>query len=212
MAAICPTVTPTDPHDYRQQIERIAHFTERLHLDFMDGKLAPTKSPPLQAVWWPVGVKADLHLMYQQPDQYLSIILEHQPHLVIIHAEAQGDFASFAQSLHGTNIKVGVALLAKTSPKVIESSLDMIDHVLIFSGDLGHFGGRANLALLEKVKHLKELKPELEIGWDGGVNVTNAKQLVEGGVDVLNVGGFIQRAEDPHTAYAKIKEVIDGVK
>jgi ribulose-phosphate 3-epimerase len=61
------------------------------------------------------------------------------------------------------------------------------------------------LKLLNKVTELRKLKPELEIGWDGGINVDNAKQLSEGGVDVLNVGGAIQKAEDPKAAYDKLR-------
>jgi pentose-5-phosphate-3-epimerase len=65
--------------------------------------------------------------------------------------------------------------------------------------------------LLDKVKELRKLKPTLEIGWDGGVNDRNARQLAEGGVDVLNVGGFIHSAEDSRAAYAKLKEVTDNL-
>ncbi len=53
---------------------------------------------------------------------------------------------------------------------------------------------------------LRKLKPELEIGWDGGVNDTNAAILVQSGVDVLNVGGFIQKSKDPQAAYNKLCE------
>jgi ribulose-phosphate 3-epimerase len=86
--------------------------------------------------------------------------------------------------------------------------MNLIDHVLIFSGDLGHFGGKANLSLLGKASELKALKPHVEIGWDGGVNEENALTLVNNGIDVLNTGGFIQRASDPASAYATLIEVI----
>ena len=32
---------------------------------------------------------------------------------------------------------------------------------------------------------------DLEFGWDGGITDQNVAVLVNGGVDVLNVGGFI---------------------
>jgi ribulose-phosphate 3-epimerase len=75
--------------------------------------------------------------------------------------------------------------------------------VLIFSGKLGHFGGHADLDLLDKVRQLKEIKPTLEIGWDGGVNDQNAAELAHGGIDVLNAGGYLH-GKDPAAAYAKL--------
>ena len=94
----------------------------------------------------------------------------------------------------------------------IKSALGNIDHVLVFSGNLGYQGGsEADVALLDKVKKLRELKPTLEIGWDGGVSDQNARQLAEGGVDVLNTGGFVHNAENPSDAYAKLKEVTNGL-
>ncbi|HSX44804.1 MAG TPA: hypothetical protein VLF39_01670 [Candidatus Saccharimonadales bacterium] len=212
MAVICPTVTATTTDEYRQQIERIAHFTKRIHLDFMDGQLTPTKSPGLDQIWWPAGVTADVHLMFRRPDQTLNVILQHQPHLAIVHAETHGDFQNFADQLHAAGIKVGVALLANTPVSTIQSGLDLIDHVLIFSGDLGRFGGKADLSLLRKITELKHLKPELEIGWDGGINEHNVNALLSGGVDVLNVGGFIQKADDPTSAYAKLEELVTRYK
>jgi len=64
------------------------------------------------------------------------------------------------------------------------------------------------LSLLDKVREVKLLHPEAEISWDGGINDKNAKQLANGGIDVLNAGGFIQQAANPSVAYAKLKTVI----
>lgn len=208
MAIICPTVLASEPHEFREQMERIAGFGKRVQIDLTDGLFALTKTIELEHVWWPHSFKADLHLMYKRPDLFLKQILDLEPSMVIIHAEAEGKFEPFAEALHEAGINVGVALLQETKPEVIEPALDVIDHVLIFSGDLGRFGGAAQLSLLGKILKLKNWKPDLEIGWDGGVNDKNAKQLVKGGVDVLNVGGFIQKAKDPEKAYKSLKQLI----
>ncbi len=204
MATVCPTVTAEDLHVYRQQLQRLEPFAERIHLDFMDGLFTTNKSVDLDKIWLPENKQIDLHLMYMRPDLSLPVILRLKPSLVIVHAEAQGAFGDFADALHGAGIKVGVCLLQDTKIDVIASSLEAIDHVLIFSGNLGHFGGHVDLSLLDKAAALKKLKPSLELGWDGGINDENAKQLVAGGIDILNVGGFIQKAKDPNAQYSKI--------
>lgn len=208
MAIICPTVLASEPHEYREQMERIAGFGKRVQIDLTDGLFTLTKTISLEQVWWPHSFKADLHLMYKRPDLFLDQILDLEPSMVIIHAEAEGKFDPFAKALQEGNIKVGVALLQETEPELIKPALGLIDHVLIFSGDLGRFGGAAQLSLLGKILKLKKWKPSLEIGWDGGVNDKNAKQLAKGGVDVLNVGGFIQNAKNPEKAYKSLKQLI----
>ena len=110
-------------------------------------------------------------------------------------------FIDFAQQAHHKGIEVGVAIQPQTDPAVLRPAIQYIDHVLIFSGHLGHFGGEANLQLLDKVPLLKKMKSSLEIGWDGGINDTNAYDLAKGGIEVLNSGGFIQKAPNPHDAF-----------
>lgn len=205
MAIICPCVTPTDSKQYRQQLERVTPFAKRIHLDFMDGQLAPVTSPELSDITVPKNLKVDLHLMYQNPARHMRAIVKLKPHLVIVHAEADGNFVTFAQILHKMGMKVGVALLPETPANAIKPALDYIDHVMIFSGDLGHFGGSADLDLLIKAQAIKHLKKSLEIGWDGGINDSNIHLLAAGGVDVLNVGGFIQKASNPKAAYATLR-------
>lgn len=208
MTTICPTVTAADPHAYRAQVERIEPFAVRWHIDVADGDLAPRKLIELDALWWPGNVQVDLHMMYRFPSEHLELIVVQHPRLVIIHAEAEGDFDVWSDTLHHHGIEVGVALLPNTPVQVIAAALDKIDHVLVFSGNLGYQGGsHADLGLLEKVQQLRALKPTLEIAWDGGVNDENAHALAAGGVDVLNVGGFIHDAHNPGAAYAKLKEV-----
>lgn len=210
MATIAPTVTAFEPHEYRDQMETLESFAQRIHIDLMDGIFAPTTSPSVEQIWWPEGVTADIHLMYQRPSEQLEQLIRLKPSLVIIHAEAEVDFVDFAAKLHESGIKAGLALLADTSVESIAKILANYDHALIFSGKLGFHGGHADISLLGKVRQVREKLPSIEISWDGGINDQNAKILVEGGVQVLNTGGYIQKAPDPATAYAKLKSLIEG--
>jgi pentose-5-phosphate-3-epimerase len=209
MSVICPTVTATDLSDYRQQLEHVQSFAKRIHLDFMDGIFAPTRSIAIAQAWWQPGPIVDLHIMHKKPLEQLEQIISLQPSLVIIHAEAER-VLDFLHEIDGLGIQKGIALLGATPPTVLEPILPILDHVLIFSGDLGHFGGTADLDLLHKVAWLKKQKPGLEIGWDGGINDKNVSILAAGGIDVLNVGGFIQKAKNPESAYDTLNAELEG--
>lgn len=200
MSTICPCVTASDPHTYREQMARVEPFAERIHIDFADGKFAP-KLVDLDQAYWPEHIGADLHLMYRNPTEHLETIINLKPNLVIVHAEAEGDLLGMLLRLRQAGIKVGVALLKETQPEEHGALLAIADHVLIFSGDLGHFGGQADMKLLGKVAGIKSISPTAELGWDGGVNTENTPALTAGGIDVLDSGGFIQKSENPKQAY-----------
>lgn len=150
MATICPTVTAFDAHDYRAQMELVTKFAERVHIDLMDGIFAPTKSPSLDQIWWPEDVTADIHLMYQNPMNYLDKLVQLKPNLVIIHYETQDNLAHMATHLHENGIKTGLAILSETPAEKAFDLLPCFDHVLVFSGKLGYHGGEADLSNLEK--------------------------------------------------------------
>jgi len=210
MPVICPTVTAYSAEEYHAQMEKIAGFAERIQIDLTDGKFTSEKTVNPQDAWWPVGIKADFHLMFQNPASAADTILEHKPNMIIIHSEAEGNFLGLADRCRRLGVKIGVALLPRTSPGTIVSALPHIDHVLIFSGNLGHQGGsHANLDLLRKVRELKDHKPGLEVGWDGGINTHNISQLASGGVDVFNVGGFLQQSTDPEKDYRALARIAE---
>jgi ribulose-phosphate 3-epimerase len=203
---ICPTITTDDPDVYRAQIGETANYATRVHIDIGDGVFT-RKLMSIEDIWWPAGMRADLHIMFQEPFQHIAAIKALGPQLVIVHAEAEGDFMAFARELHRHGIESGVALLQDTPAEAIVPGLDVIDHVLIFSGTLGQNDGAVDLALLEKVKKLKQLKPQLEFGWDGGANDENVRALADGGIDVVNCGGYLH-GENPVAAWQTIQRAV----
>ena len=207
MATIVPTVL-ANSEQYESYILKYAQFAQRIHIDLSDGQFSPSKTVEISEIYWPYSQEVDLHIMYKDPIPLLDEIIALTPNLVIIHSEIDVDYRNFAEKLKTAGIKFGLALLAETPVSKIVSLVDILDHVLIFSGNLGHYGGVANFALISKISEIKKFNSNIEIGWDGGINQDNAKQLVNAGVDVLDVGGFIAGAENSREAYMKLSEAI----
>lgn len=205
---ISPSITATYEQEYRRQIEHVAPFATRLHIDIADGKFTPNKLIDASQIWWPGGLRADVHAMYKRPIEIIDTLIALSPQLVIFQAEAEGDFALLARKLHYHGIEAGIALLPQTPVEYILPGIELIDHVLIFSGDLGHFGGQIDLGLLDKVAAIRAVSSRVEIGWDGGANDANVRALAEAGVEVIISGGYIQKAEQPAEAYATLKTLV----
>lgn len=208
MSVIAPCITVETADEYKAAVERLHPFAHRIHLDISDGEFAPTFLVDETKVWWPKEWEVDIHAMVARPAEHLKALIDLKPSLITFHVETGVDLLPIMAKIKQAGIKAGVALLKPTVPSTVSAMIQAADHVIIFSGDLGHYGGSASLMQLEKVRLVKAINPDAEIGWDGGVNVDNAYTLTQGGVDVLNVGGAIAKAEDPAIAYATlVKEI-----
>ncbi len=208
---IAPTITTDDPHEYRAQLELIASYADGVHLDFADGMFAPTRLLPIDQAWRDEALITHAHIMYQRPLEHIEDIVALEVDLVILHAESE-DVKEALQQLQDMGVRTGVALLPETSlADLRELDIDdLFDHALVFGGLLGYQGGSADFSQIDKVKELKQLYPDIEIGWDGGVNDENCQQLAAAGVDVLNVGGFMKNAKDPQKAYAVLRNLLQS--
>jgi ribulose-phosphate 3-epimerase len=212
MSQIVPTITATSAREYREQMAKVAPFAKRIHIDFSDGQFAPARLVNPAQAYWPDGAQVDFHFMFTNPTQYLETAISLKPDLVIVHAEASSDVLGMIRELKAVGIKTGVALLQQTSPLAYVELIAEVDHVLIFSGNLGHQGGSfADLALLSKVGQIRSINTAAEIGWDGGISQESAAQLVAGGVEVLNVGGDIQKAPDVQAEYEALGKAASAV-
>lgn len=209
MATIVPAITVETTEQFRVETEKVGAFARRVHIDVTDGEFAPTFLLGEQQLYWPEAWDVDVHAMVTRPSEHIEQIIKLKPKLVIFHAEATEDLLPHFARLQQMEIKAGVALLKKTVPATVEPLIKAADHVLIFSGELGKHGGTASMMQLEKVRLVKKIKPEVEIGWDGGVKVDNAYTLTQGGVDVLNVGGEIANSANPTETYNQLVREIN---
>ena len=207
--SIVPAVLTNNKADYRTQIERINTFTRRVQIDVTDGIFVPTETLDITNIWWPKNWQADLHMMVANPSQHLDTILKLAPSLCIFHAEASENLLSLFEELKAHDIKTGLALLPSTYPGAVKEYIDAVDHVLIFAGQLGAQGSQADLMQMEKIPLIRNMKPELEIGWDGGANLSNIRALAHADLDVINVGSAISTAPNPSEVYEQMVAEID---
>lgn len=207
--SIVPAILTDNKIDYRTQVERINTFTRRVQIDVTDGIFAPASTLDVTNVWWPKNWDADLHLMAAKPSEHLDTVLKLSPSLCILHAEADEDLIPIFATLKNAGIKTGLALLPSTFPGAVAHYIKEVDHVLIFAGQIGVQGSPADMMQMEKIPLIRNMKPEVEIGWDGGVNMTNVRALAHADLDIINVGSAITKAENPAVVFQEMVAEID---
>ena len=181
---IVPSITVGTDEEYKASIDRIASFAKYVHIDLSDGDFAPVFLVEPEKLWWPQDWTVDIHAMVRRPSDYLDRLISFKPRLIVFHAECDEDIIPIIKRIKQFGIKAGIALLKPTVPETVAEAIKIADHVLIFSGDLGHYGGKASLMQLEKIRLVKAINPTVEIGWDGGANLSNVFSLAQAGVDV----------------------------
>jgi ribulose-phosphate 3-epimerase len=201
MSVISPSITVETAEQYKASVERIQPLgVQRVHIDVSDGEFAPTFLLGEAQLWWPKEWQVDIHAMVARPSEHIPQLIGMKPNLIVFHVETKENPLTLIAQIKQSGIKAGIALLRTTVPAQVADAIKAADHVMIFSGELGKYGGTASLMQLEKVRLIKAINPNVEIGWDGGVSVDNAYTLTQGGVDVLNTGSAISTAPDPAAA------------
>ena len=204
MAAIVPTITTDNQAIFNENLAKFDHFANRIQIDASDGSFAPTRLVPLASMNIPEGLNIDLHVMSARPSEHLPAIIGLKPRLCILHAEVDDDLLGVFSQLREAGIKVGLAMIKTTFPGRVVDYIQAADHVMIFAGELGSQGGNIDMMQTEKIPLIRNIKSSVEIGWDGGANLSNVRALAHAGVNVINVGSAITQAADAAAMYQSL--------
>lgn len=208
---IAPTILAANKDQFTAFVNAYKGFAKRVQIDITDGQFAPTLTLPVADCTGlvPAEWTVDYHMMVASPSTHVDEVIKQKPSLVIFHVEAGEDLTPTFQKLKAAGIKAGVAIMKQTFPGAVAASIKAADHVLIFGGELGRQGGKADMLQVEKIPLVKAINPEAEIGWDGGANMKNARALAHAGVDVIYVGSAIAASTNPQEMYEKLVGDLD---
>ncbi|MBA7475878.1 hypothetical protein GH157_00935 [archaeon] len=191
---VVPAIIAESQEELDSMLERLNGKVERVMLDVMDGKFVSNRSLDFD-FRLPEGFEYEVHMMAVDPLERLSAMAG-KVDIAILHVETLTDIEAAIERVRELGLQLTLALNPGTGVGVIEPHLKEVDGVLVMTVDPGSYGGRYIPEALEKVRSLRELKPEIPIEVDGGMNVENSRAAREAGANVIASGSFILKSED----------------
>lgn len=213
MVKIAPSILSADFSKLGEEIKDVENGgADLIHVDVMDGHFVPniTIGPLIVEAIRPITkLPLDVHLMIDNPDQYIEAFAKAGADYITVHVEACRHLHRTIQYIKSFGVKAGVVLNPATPVDSIQHVLSDVDIVLLMSVNPG-FGGQAFISeVIPKIVTLKGMIDEkglsIEIEIDGGVNQQTAKQCVEAGATVLVAGSAIYNERDRKKAIAALK-------
>ncbi|HJA40895.1 MAG TPA: ribulose-phosphate 3-epimerase [Firmicutes bacterium] len=214
MTWVAPSILSADFAKLKEEIQDVErNGADWIHIDVMDGHFVPniTLGPAIVSAIRPyTKLPFDVHLMIENPDQYIAVFAEAGADYITVHTEASKHLHRTVQIIKSFGVKAGVSLNPATPVSSIQHVIQDIDLVLFMTVNPG-FGGQKFIPnVLPKIEeasrliHSNHLNVLIEV--DGGINRETAKLCKDAGAQVLVAGNAIYCATDRAKAIREIRE------
>ncbi len=213
MVKIAPSILSADFSRLGEEIKDVERGgADYIHVDVMDGHFVPniTIGPLIVEAVRPITkLPLDVHLMIENPDQYIEAFAKAGADYITVHAEASRHLHRTIHLIKSYGVKAGVVLNPATPAEALKHIIQDIDMVLLMTVNPGFGGQKFISSVLPKIRQVKEMaaeqKPDLEIEVDGGVNEETAKLCIEAGANVLVAGSAVYNQKDRAKAIAALR-------
>ncbi len=169
-----------------------------LHFDVMDGMFVPSISfgmPVLASIQGVTDQVMDVHLMVQEPIRYIEAFKQAGADLVTIHLEACKDVRASIQKIRECGLKAGLSICPETPAEAVEPYLGEVDMILVMSVHPGFGGQKFIPESLDKIRCIRRMSKErglaLDIQVDGGIYLSNVREVLDAGANVIVAGSAV---------------------
>lgn len=190
---VIPGILEKDFEEIKKKVSLVSPYVDTIQIDLCDGKLVSNKTfdDPEQFKEIIKNEEFELHLMVSEPGEIVDGWIDAGFKKIIGHIEGIAEPMDFLLELKKKGVAVGLGIDFDTKVSILEDYLDYIDFVLVMTVRAGFSGQDLIESALEKVKWLRNKRPNLDIEVDGGINPATGKMALEAGANVLISNSYI---------------------
>ena len=217
MVEIAPSILSADFARLGEQVHAVEQAgATMLHVDVMDGHFVPniTIGPPvLKSLRKATGLTLDVHLMIENPDQYIPAFADAGADWISVHQEASPHLHRTLELIKSVGARAGAVVNPATPVETLAEVLEMVDFVLVMSVNPGFGGQKFITGSLEKMRKLALLRKQrglrYQIEVDGGIGPDTVADAVRAGAEVLVAGNAIFGHGDPKQNFTELREAAE---
>lgn len=193
------SILDCDFNNLEYEINRVnSSNSDLIHIDIMDGKFVPNNTLEkfdMNKISKYSDKNFDVHLMVENPIDYISSFVTPLTDYISIHLESKGIDQSL-KSIKENGIKCGLAINPDTKIQKLYPFLEIIDMVIIMSVFPGKGGQKFIENTYDKVETLRNHDKNIDISVDGGVGSSNSKTLISKGASTLVSGSYLMKSNN----------------
>ncbi|MFC1962434.1 ribulose-phosphate 3-epimerase [Chloroflexota bacterium] len=210
MTKIVPAILTNSPAELETLLRQAESFTPWAQIDIMDGQFVPSQSiTSADIIQAKPKLQWEAHLMVRDPADYFGGFKEAGVQRVVFHYEATSYGEQTIAQARAMGLQVGLAVNPETPVSALQHLLNRVDSVLFLSVNPGFYGAPFIPEVLDKIRELRRLSPQANIGIDGGIKESNVNLVAQSGVDSICVGSAIFREPDPGKAFRQLQSLAD---
>ncbi|HMN47739.1 MAG TPA: ribulose-phosphate 3-epimerase [Ignavibacteriaceae bacterium] len=218
MKLLAPSILSADLSNLSQQIRLVEMSgADWIHCDIMDGHFVPniTFGPVLvEAARRSTKLPLDVHLMIENPDNYLKDFRKAGADIISVHFEEVKHLNRTINKIKELGAKAGVVINPATPVSFLKDIAEYLDLLLIMTVNPG-FGGQSFISnserrIKEAVELRKTSKAKFLIEVDGGINNKTILKVLQAGCDVFVAGSSIFHSDNISAATAELKNIISS--
>ncbi len=187
---IIPAIIAKTQKELEDILSRIKDSARRLQLDIMDNKFVPNTSLDFDFELPQGKYEFEAHLMIENPEEWIDRNWK-KVETIIAHFETLENPGRIVENVRRKGKKIAFALNPDTGVNQIKEYLTSLDQVLVMTVHPGFYGGKFLPEALEKIRRLRELKPDLDIEVDGGINDGTISAVNEAGANLFVSGSYL---------------------
>jgi ribulose-phosphate 3-epimerase len=199
--AILPSILSADMTRLGEEVDALMQAgADLIHLDVMDNHYVPnlTFGPSVcEALCkrFP-HIPLDVHLMTTPVDALIESFAQAGAQRISIHPDATVHLDRSLRLINTLGCQAGLALNPATSLEVLPWCVQHLDFVLVMTVNPGFGGQKLIPEVLEKIKHIHQHYPQLNLCVDGGVTLDNCAALAQAGANQFVVGHALLHSTD----------------